>query len=111
MKYLEEEINYNKTQDLASIASYFDTILPQEHARGVSAITLEKWHAYLKKYLTSNFSLTTSQAFAHQLGVNTEVIVSQQEWVDKVRAMPHIMQLIQEYASSGIENLFSLPNS
>ncbi|MCL4382741.1 hypothetical protein M1545_03035 [Patescibacteria group bacterium] len=53
VKLVEDEITYPKLQNWKEIAGYFDQVLPYELSFGLGKDIIEKWHQFLKHYISA----------------------------------------------------------
>lgn len=97
LKWVEDEILYQKIKDPKKIVRYFDTILSQEIAFGVKKEVIRKWHIILQPYLSHTPNKESRRNVMLALHFPLEKIGTIEVSVQKMRENKKVIEVIEKF--------------
>ncbi len=99
LKFLEDEVLYNKIKNWKEIIEYFDKIYKEEVNLGVDKKEVDRWHSYLKDYLSKIPTKETRRKFLLNIGLSESAIEEIEAAINLLRRN-EILSAIEELYSS-----------
>lgn len=97
LKFLEDELNYNKVKDWNKIITFFDDILSEELDFDIKKENIEKWHNILQGYLSKKPNKESVEMIAIDLQFPKEAQKEIINLVEQIRPNKEIRQAIEEF--------------
>ncbi len=96
-KLLEDEIFYDRINDWSEISSYFDFILPEESAYGISEENIMRWHNILKYYLVNGPSVDGRKLLFKEIDLDDENSLKVEMYIAEMRENGKIVSIIKDF--------------
>jgi len=97
LKFLEDELNYNKVKDWNKIITFFDDILSEELDFDIKKENIKKWHNILQGYLSKKPNKESMEMIAIDLQFPKEAQKGIINLVEQIRPNKEIRQAIEEF--------------
>ena len=97
LKFLEDELNYNKVKDWNKIITFFDNILSEELDFDIKKENIKKWHNILQGYLSKKPNKESMEMIAIDLQFPKEAQKGIINLVEQIRPNKEIRQAIEEF--------------
>lgn len=106
LKLFEDEILYNKIENWNSIASYFDSILPEESTYTIKTEEIERWHNTLKLYFAQKPNIKSREILFKEMNFNDGQRMQIEENISDMRRNDGLANIIASFYDEFGENNF-----
>lgn len=96
LKFLEDELLYDKIDDRDTFINFMDEILSEELSFNISEKAIQKWHKILQGYLSQKPNDYIREKFMIEIGFSKDVVNGMNNLLNQIRFNKKINQIIEE---------------
>jgi len=96
LKFLEDQILYEKVGEWDEYIKFLDVILPDELSFDIKKKDIRKWHVVLQKYFKKRPNQNVISKFASKINLASDVGVEIKKSLEIIKSIPEVNRIIKD---------------